>query len=361
MLASALSRYFRPMHNREKFLRLLRGVATRLPTPWLVRLSGQRLMVPVYHLVSDAPVPHVQHLYPIKTVAEFKQDLEFLLRHYQPISLPELQAIVQSGRQPAHNSLLLTFDDGLCEFHDVVAPILQAQGVPAVCFLNSDFIDNKSLFYRYQASLLIEAFTTDPRRAQAPAVRAWQAAHAAPGQSLRAAVLGISYQRRAALGELATALEVDFDRYLREQQPYLTTPQIQTLQAQGFHFGGHSCDHPEYQFIALPEQLRQTRESVAAVASTFGLDYQTFAFPFTDYGVSADFFQQLYQPGSSLDLSFGCAGLKHEHWPRHIQRVPLETQGRGAHEIVNTEYLYFLLKALLGRNTIHRPPLATPA
>ena len=343
------------MHNREKFLRLLRGAAARLPTPWLVRLSGQRLLVPVYHLVADAPVPHVRHLYPVKTVGAFRQDLAFLLKHFRPIDLPELQRLVQSGQSPARNAVLLTFDDGLREFHDVIAPVLQAQGVPAVCFLNSDFIDNKSLFYRYQASLLIEALTTDPRLARAPAVRAWQAAHAAPGQSLRTAILGVSYRHRAVLEELAAGLDVDFEGYLRTRQPYLTTPQIRALQAGGFHFGGHSCDHPEYQFIALPEQLRQTRESVAAVAATFGLAYQAFAFPFTDYGVSADFFQQLYQPGSSLDVSFGCAGLKHEHWPRHVQRVPLETQGRGAREIVNTEYLYFLLKALLGKNAIHRP------
>lgn len=349
------------MHNREKILRLLRGAATRLPTPWLLRLSGQRLLVPVYHLASDAPVPHVQHLYPIKTVAAFTQDLEFLLAHYQPIDLPELLRLVRSGRQPAHNALLLTFDDGLREFYDVIAPVLQAQGVPAVCFLNSDFVDNKGLFYRYQASLLIEALTADPRRAQSPAVRAWQATHAAPDQGLRAAVLGITYQRRAALGELAVGLEVDVDGYLREQQPYLTTPQIRALQARGFHFGGHSCDHPEYQFISLPEQLRQTRESVAAVAAAFGLDYRTFAFPFTDYGVSADFFRQLYQPGHPLDVSFGCAGLKHEQWARHVQRVPLETQGRGAREIVNTEYLYFLLKAIVGKNVIRRPALAAEA
>ena len=244
---------------------------------------------------------------PVKSVAAFNQDLDFLLRHYRPLDLPTLVGLVQSGQRPAHNAVLLTFDDGLREFHDVVAPLLAARGVPAVCFLNSDFVDNRGLFYRYQASLLLEALAADPRRAQAPAVRAWQAAHAAPGQSLSAAVLAVSYQRRAVLAGLAAALEVDFGRYLREQQPYLTSAQVRALQTQGFHFGGHSCDHPEYQFLDLPEQLRQTRESVAAVAAAFRPDYQTFAFPFTDYGVSADFFRALYpsgSPGSALDLSF---------------------------------------------------------
>ncbi len=354
------------MPARENLLRLLRGAAVRLPLPWLVRLSGQRLLVPVYHLVADAPVPHVRHLYPVKSVAAFTQDLDFLLRHYRPLDLPTLVRLVQSGQRPAHNAVLLTFDDGLREFHDVVAPLLLARGVQAVCFLNSDFVDNRGLFYRYQASLLLEALAADPRRAQASGVRAWQAAYAAPGQRLAAAVLGVPYQRRAVLAELAAALDVDFGRYLREQQPYLTSVQVRALQAQGFHFGGHSCDHPEYQFLGLPEQLRQTRESVAAVAAAFQPGHCTFAFPFTDYGVSADFFGALYPsvpPGPALDLSFGCAGLKHEQWPRHVQRVPLETQGRTARDLVHTEYLYYLLKALLGRNVVRRPwlhPLANP-
>ena len=347
------------MHNRETVRHLLRGVAAHLPFRWLVGLSGQRLLVPLYHLVSDAPVPHVRHLYPVKTVAQFSQDLDFLLKHFQPIDLPELLRLIKTGRPPARNALLLTFDDGLREFHDVIGPVLQAKGVPAVCFLNSDFLDNKGLFYRYQASLLLEALAREPGLAQIPAARAWLAAHAAPGQDLRAAVLSIDYPRRAALGVLALALGVDFDLYLRTQQPYLTTPQVRAMQAQGFHFGAHSCDHPEYRLIPLAEQLRQTRESAAAVAAAFQPAHQTFAFPFTDFGVSDAFFQQIHQPGSPLALTFGCAGLKHEPWPRHVQRVPLETpDARGAHEIVPTEYLYFLLKALLGRNTIRRPALA---
>jgi len=348
--------YLWGMHTREIIRRLLRGAATTVPLNWLLRLSGQRLLVPLYHLVSDAPVPHVQHLYPVKTVAQFSHDLDFLLKHYQPIDLPELLRLLQAGRQPARNAVLLTFDDGLREFHDVVAPVLRARGVPAVCFLNSDFLDNQGLFYRYQASLLLEVLSREAHLAQAPAVRVWQAAHAAPGQSLRAAVLSIAYPQRAALSELAALLGVDFGQYLRTQQPYLSTPQVLALQDQGFHFGAHSCDHPEYRLISLAEQLRQTHDSLAAVATAFQPACQSFAFPFTDYGVSDEFFRQMYQPGSPLEVSFGCAGLKHEAWPRHVQRVPLETaDARGAHDIVPTEYLYYLLKALLGRNTIRRP------
>ena len=301
----------------------------------------------------------MQQLYPVKTVAQFSQDLEFLLKHYQPIDLPELLRLVEAGRQPARNAVLLTFDDGLREFHDVVGPVLRTRGVPAVCFLNRDFLDNKGLFYRYQVSLLLEALAREPRVEQAPAVRAWLAARAAPEQRLRAVLLSIAYPDRAALSELASILGVDFEHYLHTRQPYLTTPQVRAMQAQGFHFGAHSCDHPEYRLLPLAEQLRQTRESMAAVATAFQPAHQTFAFPFTDFGVSDEFFRQLYQAGSPLDLSFGCAGLKHEAWPRHVQRVPLETHdARGAHDIVPTEYLYFLLKALLGRNTIRRPALA---
>ncbi|NUO01588.1 MAG: polysaccharide deacetylase family protein [Saprospiraceae bacterium] len=339
---------------RNAFLRFFRKPGALLPTPWLAAWSGQRFIVPVYHAVADENPEHIRHLYPVKTVREFTADLDFLLKTYQPIRLADLELLLNEGIFPKTNAFLLTFDDGLREFFDLIAPLLLQKGIPAICFLNSDFIDNRGLFFRYKASLLIGTFERKKEQASNPLVTQWLRQYAAGAKNIRSALLSVSYQHQGALDELAAVIDFDFSDYLTRQQPYLNSGQVASLQKQGFFFGAHSCDHPEYRFLSLEEQIRQTRESVADVCERFALPYRTFAFPFTDYGVSKAFFQNLYGQAPVLDLSFGCAGLKKDSFPRHIQRIPFETGDLSAKEILNNEYLYFLLKALAGKNRIRR-------
>ncbi len=339
---------------RNIFLRLFRKPGALLPTRWLAACTGQRFIVPLYHTVSDNNPEHIRHLYPVKTVRQFTTDLDFLLKNYRPVNPTELENLLHHGISPKTNTFLLTFDDGLREFHDLIAPVLLQKGIPAICFLNSDFVDNKGLFFRYKASLLIGFFEREKQQTQSDPVIQWLRQYAPDQQNIRSALLSVSYQNQGALDELATQVGVDFADYLVKQQPYLNSAQIVALKNQGFYFGAHSCDHPEYRFLSLEEQIHQTKTSVETLCKHFDLPYRTFAFPFTDYGVSGAFFQNLYQQAPVVTVSFGCAGLKTDAFPQHIQRIPFETGDLSAKEILNNEYLYFLLKALAGKNSIRR-------
>ena len=56
-----------------------------------------------------------------------------------------------------------------------------------------------------------------------------------------------------------------------------------------------------------------------------------------------------------MDLSFGGAGLKKEKINFHLQRVAGEDKiFRPLKQIVKNEYLYYMIKAFVGKNTIHR-------
>ncbi len=340
---------------RNTFLQLFRIPGALLPTRWLASWSGQSFIVPLYHTVSDEKPEHIRHLYSVKSRRQFEADLDFLLKNYRPIGAPELEKLIQEGTLPKHNSFLLTFDDGLREFHDLIAPLLLQKGIQAICFLNSDFVDNKDLFFRYKASLLIGALERQQQLLKSEAVKEWFLQYApARNAGFRQTLLSISYQNRSALDELAKLVDLDFSRFLTEHQPYLSSDQINALKNRGFCFGAHSCDHPEYRFLSLEEQVRQTKTSVTDICTRFALPYRTFAFPFTDYGVSTAFFQNLYEQEPRVNLSFGCAGMKQDQYPQHIQRIPFEAGNLSAREVLNNEYLYYLLKALAGRNSIRR-------
>ena len=109
---------------RNKFIHRVSKVAGIIPTRLLHKVSGQRLILPVYHGISDEEMPHIKHLYTVKGVKAFVNDLDFLLKYYTPIGYNEFRKLACTREQPAKPSFLLSFDDGLREFHDIIAPIL---------------------------------------------------------------------------------------------------------------------------------------------------------------------------------------------------------------------------------------------
>ena len=329
-------------------------------------------ILPVYHTVSDTKLPHIAHLYRVKTVCEFEADLDFFLKHYTPIDFFEYKknlenygtinrtnnCIINRTNNCINNrtnrpSFLLSFDDGLREFHDIIAPILLRKGVPAINFLNSDFIDNKALFFRYKVSVLIDFITQNKGVLQEKLLNDFKQKYAAFAKNPTAFLLNIKYHDQNILAELAAIIGCDFEAFLQKQQPYLTTEQVKTLIKQGFQFGAHSIDHPQYQFLPLAEQLRQTQVSMDFVQQKFALDYRIFAFPFTDFGVSQAFFDTI-KKDNIADFTFGCAGQKYECFDGHAHRIPFEKGDLSARNIYYREYAYYWAKAAIGKNVIRR-------
>jgi peptidoglycan/xylan/chitin deacetylase (PgdA/CDA1 family) len=322
--------------------KLLTPLASYLPLNRLIQWSHQRFIFPFYHLITDHAPAHIKHLYTTRNIQTFENDLDFFLRHFECIHPENLR---KKEHFPA-TSFLLTFDDGLSEFYDVVAPILRRKGVPAICFLNSNFVDNKDLFFRYKASLLIEALENNPQLFEEVKLPEWVNV-----SNFKQVLKRIDYGQKHHLDTLADLIGFSFKDYLQQQQPYMNSSEILELIDQGFYFGGHSIDHPLYHAISKKEQWRQTYESVQFAQKSFNLPNAYFAFPFTDFDVKRTLFDQME---SKNIISFGTAGLKKQNFPHHFQRIPMEIGDYSAQQIIHTEYLYYLIKEPLGKNKIRR-------
>jgi peptidoglycan/xylan/chitin deacetylase (PgdA/CDA1 family) len=268
----------------------------------LTTLTNRKIALPFYHAVAEQPLPHIKHLYRMKTVSEFQRDLDFLLRHFIPIDADTLYFHYIHKTTPEKPVFHLTFDDGLKELYEIVAPILLKKGVPATFFVNSGFTDNNALFYRYRESLCIEKLQPED--------------------------------------------------YLRNEKPYLTTDQIRMLSQQGFTIGAHSIDHPYFYKIPLVEQLRQTRESLNFVSSIVSQKLRLFAFPFTDFNVSKKFFEEI---GPEVDLCFGTAGMKNDEISWNLQRIAGEREKYESLAcILKKQYLKYIANLFCGRACIKR-------
>jgi peptidoglycan/xylan/chitin deacetylase (PgdA/CDA1 family) len=332
---------------KNKFIQFVNKGVDIIPFKVLQKVACQNLILPFYHTISDEEIPHLKHLYAVKGVQAFVNDLDFLLSKYTPIDYTEFQKLTSEDKKLEKPSFLLSFDDGLSEFQEIIAPILLQKGVPAICFLNSGFIDNRDLFFRYKASLIIEQLEKEPEL-----IKKVQEILGHPTQVYQK-IVSISYQDKDLLDKLAASIDYSFTDYLATQSPYLTSEQIKSLINKGFHVGAHSIDHPEYQYINFQEQVRQTKESIQFICDTFSLGYKTFSFPFTDYKVTQPFFNYL-QANNIAETTFGCAGPKNDAVSTNFQRIPFEMNGLSAEEILKSEFLYYLLKTPFGRNTMKR-------
>lgn len=328
----------------------LRTAGRVVPLPLLFKLTGEQLFLPFYHVVSDEYLPHISHLYQYRNTRHFEADLDFLLKFYKPVNLQELKYLQDEKLLHAKPCMLLSFDDGLRECAEVIAPILLRKGIPAVFFINPPFIDNKGLMYRYKASLIINQIKkgiSEPVKKRIYEILGIPATF-----NLEAAVLKINFLLKQKLDEIAEILEVNFAGFLLKERPYMTSAQVKEMIDDGFNIGGHSMEHPLFSLLSYNEQWEQAKKSMEEITRDYQQETQSFSFPFTDHGISAKLIQQMHRTG--VDFTFGSAGLKQDFSYRHLQRFPMEGTNLPASALVKAEYLYYLLKKPLGKHGIDR-------
>jgi peptidoglycan/xylan/chitin deacetylase (PgdA/CDA1 family) len=320
----------------------------------LITLSGQRLVLLAYHTVCDEIPVHIKHLYQPRTAKAFEEDMEYLLRYYEPVDLNGILQMLQNGLPSRKNYFFVTFDDGLSGFYHHAVPILLKKGIPATCFLNSDFIDNKDLFYRFKISIIIEEIQ---KHKDNPGF--WKNFHelkekySIPAGYYRKVLLNLNQSHSGFISTVADMLNIDFNDYLKKNQPYLTGQQIDELIDKGFHFGGHSIDHPDFCRLSENEIVRQAVQSTREISEKFNLKYHAFAFPYTDFGITKSTFNKIYAEGN-IDVTFGSAGIKHDDVKRNLQRIPVEEFNLTIDKRLKADYFYYLIKGLFFRNTIRR-------
>ncbi len=328
---------------------IITHISPLFPFESLYKKSGHKSVFPFYHTISDHPGPHLRYLYPVKSIKEFVTDLDKLLKYFSPLS-PEI--LLKEQEDSPLEGFVLSFDDGLSEISRIVAPILKDKGIPAIFFLNNNFIDNKNLFFRYKASLLIDKIrkTGLNKSAMNEAGKMISVKIRSENELIRF-ILKIQYRGYALIDKLCQIFEVDVESFLREEKPYLDSSGIMKLKKDGFYIGAHSYDHPEFFNMDPLEQEQEIKSSILDIRKRFDLDYSLFAFPFTDYGVKPEVlrsfhFDPVFKPGAS----FGTAGLKKSTGLPHYQRISMEKYQGDSEKIIKTEFLYYLMKKIIGKN-----------
>ena len=141
----------------RKFPRFISKQVGRLFSEKALYKINSPVFLPFYHTVSDKKLPYILN-YPYRNSAEFEKELDYFLNYFKPVALDYLL----KNPKPKEKVFHLSFDDGLKECSHIIAPVLLRKGIPATFFVNPGFVDNKTLFHRYKASVVLSELNKTP-------------------------------------------------------------------------------------------------------------------------------------------------------------------------------------------------------
>lgn len=131
-----------------KAFHLLLRMRSSLPSPWLTVVTYHRVADPAIAAELDSEVVDARP-------ATFERQMRFLKEHCSVIGLDELRRFKNGGALPP-NPVLVTFDDGYRDNHDVALPVLSRLGIPAVFFVATSYVEERRLFWWDRVCLVMK-------------------------------------------------------------------------------------------------------------------------------------------------------------------------------------------------------------
>ena len=325
-----------------------------LPFEKLMLLNKHGFVLPFWHAVSDEPLPHLSKLYRVPTTGEFEQSLDYLLKNFKPANAEDLIRLSESRGKSDKKLFFPSFDDGLSSCYEVIAPMLKRKGIQAAFFINPAFVGNHDLFHRHKASMILNAIDqqkSNPSKIRQTGQLLQQRFN---NQNLHEFLHRTVYTDNWLLDQVARIYDINFGQFLKENQPYMTLEQIKELQAEGFIIGAHGMDHREFFLSSEDEIKEQISASMDFLVRELNPELRTFAFPYTDFNVPDTIFEWA-RDHQLWEISFGTAGMKDETMLNHLQRIPMESkENLSGKKVIRTEYIWYSLKSILGRNKVNR-------
>lgn len=316
----------------------------------LTRLN--RTIFPYYHLVADHPVPHISSLYTFKNHQAFEKDLDFLLSEYQVLDPSEWIRKSLNQESIPSGSFLLSFDDGLSQVNDTIAPILKRKGIPAIFFVNNRYIGNNEMLYKHKQSLILQTI----RSADTLLIDKLKN-HLELGSNekvdFKGYITGLSFKESDKLDTLLNLIEIDTKEYLSKKKPYMTVSDLRKLLDDGFYIGAHTTSHFPLDELTFDQQMEEIESSIDWVTSTISVDYRLFSFPFSDKPLTKKLYEALINKYHDLVL-MGNSGFRKDISGRITHRISFENPKYQAEEMVRTNILYYYFLKMTARGQIRR-------
>lgn len=259
----------------------------------IVHLLGSRhpLRCVVFHNVSDTESSFTRGLGVTISRSHFKAALNFLTKHYTPVSLQDFLTDF-SGQGLPVRPVLVTFDDAYASVSGSAAPLCRKLGIPAVIFVNAATLDNRELaldnLVCHVANVmgfgLINAAVRIVNGANRPELRSLDDifSHFLPSISPR--------NREVFSDALVRLAGIRTQDLARDAGLYLTSRQLYELAAFDFEIGNHTYSHISCRTLSEDDCGQEIDRNKSALEAISGKKVRSFSVP---YGSSADLTPEL--------------------------------------------------------------------
>lgn len=270
------------------------------------------------------------------SVEEFAWQMEYISKHFTPITFQTLMAHIESGKSLPSRPVIVTFDDGHEDNYRYAFPVLKTLGIPATIFLSTEYIGSTTTFWFDRLAYLLFNAPTNrltiqdlglelllgdiSSRRRAVAILLQHLKHVPNRQRLEA-------QRKI---EQAISLEIH-PTDLHKSLP-LNWAQIREMRDSGIEFGSHSVSHPILTKLDDAELMAELTDSKSTIEQEIGCKICALAYPvggnhaFDDRVIAA-----AKAAGYKLGISYlsgvnrlGCLerfALRRLHMERYISRA----------------------------------------
>jgi len=288
-----------------------------------VGFEDPRVTIVMYHYVRSAAASRFPRL-PALDVAAFRGQLDYIQRHYSPISSNDLIEAARGTTMLPARAILLTFDDGYADHFSEVFPLLRERGISGMFFpVTMSLIERRVLDVNKIQFVLAAAGDPEPiardidetveRLRKRNDIRSVDEYRADGLKAIRYDTPEASYVKymlqralpedvRSVLVEDLFARLVSADERAFGDALYLTVDQAREMAANGMTIGCHADRHVMLTTLTRDGQAREI-DGALRVLDAVNLPRTSFAYSYAKGAHDADSIDLLRARGCALAVT----------------------------------------------------------
>jgi peptidoglycan/xylan/chitin deacetylase (PgdA/CDA1 family) len=260
----------------DQFVRLLENIDGQQPG-FLRVLTYHRIDEPVRRpwldpgLISASP-------------DEFREQMAYLATYCQVISIHDVLASLKSRnkRDFPPRSVLVTFDDGYCDFEEEAWPILQKYKIPATLFVPTAYPDHPEQTFWWNDLYQALQNTNHKEGLNTPIGRFFLSDAASRNQAYQSLKNHMKTREHAetisTVGELCSVLGVR-----PAMNSIMGWNSLRKLSREGLTIGAHTRTHPLLNRISMDTAREEVIGSIDDLKREIGATLPIFAYPSGEY------------------------------------------------------------------------------
>ena len=245
------------------------------------RMRTSRVAILMYHSVMEDPASQEAYLGGIvHSLSQFRAQMELLARRFRPTSLDEVGGFVRGEMDLPKRAVVVTFDDGYADNHEVAASVLNEVGVRATVYATVSCLDRKTLpwpahlRFCFRRTKTLEWVDSSgkvwPLRSHVERENAFL-------QSCDECCKLAGAVQDKYVARLANELDIQVP--VESGSLMMTYEQMRTFVRQGHIVGSHTMTHPNLAYVDAEDARHEMTESKHRLEQELGSAVRHFAYP----------------------------------------------------------------------------------